>query len=95
MENPRERDENLTVVFRAQDEFVADIVMGLLASEKIPVMLKSRQVPQMDGVMKMGEGYWGDIVVPHSYASRAREIIEAYQQISDEPETSEEEKFPQ
>lgn len=95
MEKPGERDEDLTVVFRAQDEFVADIVMGLLASEKIPVMLKSRQVPQMDGVMKMGEGYWGDIVVPHSYAARAREIIEAYQNTSKEPETSEEEKFSQ
>lgn len=95
MEKPEERDEELTVVFRAQDEFVADIVMDLLASEKIPVMLKSRQVPQMDGVMKMGEGYWGDIIVPNSYAARAREIIEAYQQTGDESETSEEDKISQ
>ena len=71
--------ENLVVVFRAPDEFVADIVKGLLVGEDIPVVLESRQVAQMDGVMKMGEGYWGDVVVPRRFAARARELIEAYQ----------------
>jgi hypothetical protein len=77
--------EDLVVVFRAPDEFVADIVKGLLESEGIPVVLESHQVPQMDGVMKMGEGYWGDVVVPSTYAVRAREIIKAYEQAGDEP----------
>ena len=71
--------EDLVVVFRAPDEFIADIVKGLLVGEDIPVVLESRQVAQMDGVMKMGEGYWGNVVVPRNYAARARELIEAYQ----------------
>jgi hypothetical protein len=75
----RGQGEDLVVVFRAPDEFIADIVKGLLVGEGIPVVLESRQVAQMDGVMKMGEGYWGDVVVPRAYAARARELIEAYQ----------------
>ena len=71
--------ENLVVVFRAPDEYVADIVKGLLVGEDIPVVLESRQVAQMDGVFRMGEGYWGDVVVPRQFADRAREIIDCYQ----------------
>ena len=71
--------ENLVVVFRAPDEYVASVVQGLLAGEDIPVVLESRQVAQMDGVFRMGEGYWGNVVVPRQFADRAREIIEAYQ----------------
>lgn len=71
--------EDLVVVFRAPDEFTANLVNGLLVGEDIPVVLESRQVPWMDGVMKMGEGYWGDVVVPREHADRARKIIEAYQ----------------
>ena len=82
--------EDLVVVYRAPDEFIADIVKALLAGEDIPVVLESRQVAQMDGVMKMGEGYWGDIVVPREFADRARELIEAYQagdqELTNEPD---------
>ncbi len=76
--------EDLVVVYRAADEFVADIVIGLLKSAGIPAVLESRQVPQMDGVMKMGEGYWGDVVVPRTDATHAREILKAYEQTSQE-----------
>ena len=71
--------ENLVVVFRAPDEYVADIVKSLLEGEGIPVVLESRQVAQMDGVFKLDVGYWGDVVVQREFADRAREIIEAYQ----------------
>ena len=71
--------ENLVVVFRAPDEFTANIVRGLLVGEDIPVVLESRQVAMYDGALTMGEGYWGDVVVPDQYAARAREIIQAYQ----------------
>ena len=70
--------ENLVVVYRAPDEFVANVIKGVLVGEGIPVVLESRMVPWMDGVMKMGEGYWGDVVVPEEYADRSRELIEAY-----------------
>lgn len=82
----RGQGENLVVVFRAPDEYVANIVRGLLVSEDIPAILESHQVPMYDGVMKMGEGYWGDVVVPEECAERSRELIKAYQE-SGETET--------
>ena len=85
----RGQGEDLVVVFRAPDEFVADIVMGLLEGESIPAVLESRQVAQMDGIMKMGEGYWGDIVVPRRFAERSRELIEAYQSGQDASQSEE------
>ncbi|MGC8862654.1 MAG: putative signal transducing protein [Armatimonadota bacterium] len=81
--------EDLVVVFRASDEYIADIVKGLLEGESIPVILESRQVPWMDGVMKMGEGYWGDVVVPREHAARARELIDAYQSGEDASDAEE------
>ena len=71
--------DDLVVVYRAPDEVTANLVKGLLVGEDIPVVLKSAQVPWMDGIMKMGKGYWGDIVVPREHADRSRQIIEAYQ----------------
>lgn len=70
--------ENLVVVFRAPNEYTANLVHGLLVSEGIPAGIESRMVPWLDGVMTMGEGYWGDVVVPSEYADRSRELIEAY-----------------
>ncbi len=72
-------DKNLITVFRAPDEYVANIIRAILEGENIPVALESKQVPMYDGVMKMSEGYWGDVVVPAQFADRSRELIEAYQ----------------
>ena len=55
----RGQGEDLVVVFRAPDQYTANMIKGLLATEDIPVVLESRQVAWLDGVMSMGEGYWG------------------------------------
>lgn len=78
-EMPDDQGENLVVVFRAPDEVTANIVKGLLEGEGISVLLESRMVPWMDGVFKVNEGYWGDVVVPREHAAKSRELIEAYQ----------------
>ena len=75
----RAQGEDLVVIFRAPNEVVANIVKGLLVGDNIPVILQSRQVPMYDGALTMGEGYWGDVVVPREHADRSRAIIEAYQ----------------
>jgi len=72
--------ENLVVVFRAPDEFTANIVRGLLVGEDIPVVIESRQVAMYDGALTMGEGFWGNLVVPEQYAAAAKEIIRVYQE---------------
>lgn len=71
--------KSLVPVFRAPTELVANIIKGLLESESIPVTISSRQIPWMDGVMTMGEGFYGDLLVPESEESKARQVIEAYQ----------------
>lgn len=71
--------EDLVAIFRAPDEVTANIVLGLLVGEDIPALVQSRMVPWMNGVMKMGEGYWGDVLVPKRFAKASRELIEAYQ----------------
>lgn len=76
----RAQGEDLIVVYRAQDEVSANLVRGLLVGEDIPAVLQSAQVPWMDGIMKMGKGYWGDVVVPRGHVGRARAIIEAFEQ---------------
>jgi hypothetical protein len=70
--------EDLVVVFRAPDEVVAGLVKGLLEGEGISVVLESKQVAWMDGLFKMGEGYWGDVVVQAADADRASELIAEY-----------------
>ncbi len=74
-----DQDEDLVAVFRAPDEVTANIVLGLLVGEDIPALVQSRMVPWMDGVMKMGEGYWGDVLVPRRFQKASLELIEAYQ----------------
>lgn len=76
----KNQDQDLISVFRAPDEFTANIVKGLLEGEDIPVLLESRQVPMYDGALTMGEGYWGDVVVPSEFAARSKELIQAYQE---------------
>ena len=78
----------LDPVYRASTEMIAAIVKGLLEGEGIPVSIASRQVPWMDGVMTMGEGYFGDLLVPATEADRARLVIEAYQSSSEQEEES-------
>jgi hypothetical protein len=76
----QEYDQNAdqVVIYRAPDEFTANIIRGLLVGEDIPVILKSRMAAMYDGALTMGEGYWGDVVVPRKHADRSRAIIEAF-----------------
>ena len=78
--------EDLIVVLRAPDESTAHIVHGFLVDEGIPAMIQSRQVPMYDGALTMGEGYWGDIVVPKEYADKSRALIEAYRADAESPD---------
>jgi hypothetical protein len=79
MSNQNVEGTRLVPVYRAPTETVAEIVRGLVESEGIPTTLKSVQVPWCNGIMVMGQGYWGDLLVPECEADRAREIIRAYE----------------
>lgn len=72
-------DIRLVTVYRAPTESIANIVKGILESAGIAVMLKSMQIPWYDGIMRMGEGYWGDILVAEDDADEAKDIIKSYE----------------
>jgi hypothetical protein len=72
-------DENagseLIAVYRAPDEITAHLIASVLEDAGIKVLIRSRQVPWMDGVMINAEGYWGDIVVPQSERKKSLQLI--------------------
>lgn len=71
-------DVRFIAVYRAPTENLAHIVKGVLEDEGIAVALKSLQIPWYDGIMRMAEGYWGDVLVLDGDADSAREIIKSY-----------------
>jgi len=73
--NDENVDSELITVFRAPDEITAHLVAGILEDAGIKVLIRSRQVPWMDGVMVNAEGYWGDIVVPQNERKRSLQLI--------------------
>ncbi|MEN6371865.1 MAG: DUF2007 domain-containing protein [Armatimonadota bacterium] len=77
--NGNDSDTSLVQVYRAPTETLAYIVKGVLEDEGIEASLKSLQIPWYDGIMRMGEGYWGDVLVLEGDANRAREIIKSYE----------------
>lgn len=79
-ESSREQSDELVVVYRAPDEYTATLVKNLLEGENISVVLRSHQVAWMDGVMKMGEGYWGDVMVAQEHAEDSVRLIAEYQE---------------
>jgi len=68
-------DLKLVCLYKAPDEVTAHLIKGLLDDAGIPVMLASRQVPWMDGVMIMLQGYWGDVLVPEDELDSAQAVI--------------------
>ncbi|MDO8682889.1 MAG: DUF2007 domain-containing protein [Armatimonadota bacterium] len=76
--NQQNKESGFVSVYQAPDEITAYLVKGLLEEAGIEVMLSSRQVPWMDGIMIKAEGYWGDILVLEDKQEESLAIIEAY-----------------
>jgi len=73
-----EMDQELELVYRPKDELQGRILEAVLGGEDIPCFLRSRQIPWMDDIMELVEGYWGELLVPKSEAERAKAVIESY-----------------
>ncbi len=69
--------EETAVAFRAANEQEAHAVAGVLAAEGIEARVVGQQVPWYDGVLIMGQGYWGNVVVFEKDLEKAQEIIAA------------------
>lgn len=78
-------DEDLEMVYRPKDELEGKILEAVLGGEGIPCLLRSRQIPWMNDIMQLAEGFWGELLVPRSDAERAREAIRSYFEGESEP----------
>jgi hypothetical protein len=67
--------EDTTVVFRARSEPEAVRVTDALREAGIEARVVSQQVPWYDGVLVLGQGYWGEIMVFEKDREAAAKII--------------------
>lgn len=72
-----EGGSDLTVVYTAPDQPVAEIVQGLLEAEGIHVLVHSEDSAILPILDPRAED-WGEILVPAADAAHAREVIAAY-----------------
>ncbi|MGD8718510.1 MAG: DUF2007 domain-containing protein [Candidatus Zixiibacteriota bacterium] len=68
--------EATAVVFRARSEGEAIRVADALREADVDARVISQQVPWYDGVLVMGQGYWGEIMVFEKDRAEAERIIE-------------------
>lgn len=68
-------DKKLVVVYRAPDEQTALTVKSFLEAEGIETLVTAQQVPWYDGILAMGQGYWGDVSVMEDDEGRATRVI--------------------
>jgi hypothetical protein len=83
----------LTMVYTAQDEFIALAIRDMLADEGISSMLHSNEMPAYGGIT-FGGGPWGEVLVEGEDAERATELISGFLgtlgELSEEEEGEEE-----
>ncbi|MCP4230020.1 MAG: DUF2007 domain-containing protein [bacterium] len=70
-----DEEKRLVIVYRAPDEQTALTVKSFLEAEGIEVLVTAQQVPWYDGVLAMGQGYWGDVSVIEDDVERAAQVI--------------------
>jgi hypothetical protein len=68
--------EDTAIVFRARSEPEAIRVGDALEEAGIEAQIVSQQVPWYDGVLVVGQGYWGEIMVFEKDRERAQKVIE-------------------
>ncbi len=71
-------DVDLVSVYRAPDESLAELVLGMLQSEGIAAAIHSEQSAVLEGVLDPAAAFWAEILVPEPDAEQAREIVAAY-----------------
>ena len=74
-QKPGEENKRLVIVYRAPDEQTALTVQSFLDAEGIEARVTAQQVPWYDGVLAMGQGYWGDISVIEDDVESASKVI--------------------
>jgi hypothetical protein len=78
--NQQEWDsDELVSVFQAPDEITAFLVKGVLDESGIECVVRSRQVPWMDGIFANDVGYWGDVLTTEAQREQGLQVIADFQ----------------
>ncbi|HOC31972.1 MAG TPA: hypothetical protein PKK84_07010 [Armatimonadota bacterium] len=81
---PKPREQGWEVVFRASDEWQAEMVSRLLIGEGIPAIVQSLMVPGYANVMSAQVGYWGEVLCPRACRSAAHVLLKDLENGADE-----------
>jgi hypothetical protein len=71
------------VVYRAPDEFMGNMIQGLLEEADMEVFLRPYEIPTAFGGLLFSD-HWGDVLVDRSNLESAKAIIEEY--LASQPE---------
>jgi hypothetical protein len=70
--------EETTLAWRAASAEEAYAVAEALERAGLEAMVRDGQVPWFDGVMVIGQGYWGDVIVFKKDLPRAKAVLERF-----------------
>lgn len=70
--------ERLTVVYKAETEMDAITISALLEQNDIEAAVRSRQIPMYDGIAKIFDPVWGEVLVFESDLEKARQLVADY-----------------
>jgi hypothetical protein len=73
-----DRELRAKTVFLAPDEIAGLAVQKILESEGVEAWLQSLQVPGHEGLLRLIDGYWGQVQVYEDQENRACLVIEEY-----------------
>ncbi|MBD3369709.1 hypothetical protein GF402_05015 [Candidatus Fermentibacteria bacterium] len=71
-------DERLAVVYKAETEMDAITISALLEQNDIKAAVRSRQIPMYDGIAKIFDPVWGEVLVFESDLEEARQLVADY-----------------
>jgi hypothetical protein len=82
-----ECNSELVAVLDAGSEIEALAIQAFLEDQGIEAAVHSRQIPMYDGIARVWNPVWGEVVVLEPLAARARTLIAEYQAVLQEDST--------
>mgnify|MGYP001052507960 CR=1 FL=1 len=85
----------LVSIFKAKNELEAITIQSFLESQGINAAVRSRQIPMYDGIAKVWNPVWGNVLVMEKDSGIAAELISEYLDSCSEDAGFDEDDFPE
>jgi len=85
----------LVSIFEANNELEAITIQAFLESQGINAAVRSRQIPMYDGIAKVWNPVWGNVLVMEEDCEIAEEVISEYLDSCNDGAGFDEEDFPE